>query len=75
MDDEAELIQHAEAVVGLANSMGEELLVIGGVALAGHRYVRFTRDIDLAGTLSLSRLCALAEELAHQGFPVELREP
>jgi hypothetical protein len=75
MDDESALIGYAEAVVGLANSMGEELLVIGAVALAGHRYVRFTRDIDLAGTLPLSRLRDLADELAHRGFAVELREP
>lgn len=75
MDAETELIRHAEVVVNLAASLGEELLVIGAVALAGHRYVRFTRDLDLAGTLPLFRMRALADALLKEGFTVELREP
>ncbi len=75
MDLENNLICEAEAVAKLAQSLGDELLVIGAAALAGHRYVRFTRDLDLAGNLSLSRMRELANVLAQEGYAVELHEP
>ena len=75
MDLESELLSEAEAVVEFARSLGEDLIVIGAVALAGHRFVRFTRDLDLAGNLSLGRMRELADVLAQAGYSVELREP
>lgn len=75
MEQESELICHAEVVVRLAGSLGHDLLVIGAAALAGHHYVRFTNDLDLGGNLSLDHLCGLAVALTQRGYSVEVREP
>lgn len=75
MNEESNLLVHAEEIVRLANSLGNELLVIGAVALAGHRYVRLTNGIDLGGNLSLGQLSTLADALTRSGHAVELREP
>lgn len=75
MNEESNLLVHAEEIVRLANSLGSELLVIGAVALAGHRYVRLTNGIDLGGNLSLGQLSTLADALTRSGHAVELREP
>ncbi len=75
MEQESELIFHAEAVVRLAHSLGHDLVVIGAAALAGHHYVRLTNDLDLGGILSLDQLRGLADALKQSGYLVELREP
>jgi len=49
--------------------------VIGAAALAGHGYVRLTRDLDLAGNLPLGRLRDLSTALRETGYATELREP
>lgn len=50
-------------------------MVIGGVALAAHGYVRFTEDIDLGVNADLGTLRQAADALRTAGFEVELREP
>jgi hypothetical protein len=75
MEAESDLIFHAEQVARLAKIFGNELLVIGAAALAGHGYVRLTRDIDLAGNLSLRQLRELSAALEKKGYSVALREP
>ncbi|MFN0130384.1 MAG: hypothetical protein ACKV19_27290 [Verrucomicrobiales bacterium] len=40
-------LRAAERVVSLLADHGAASVVIGAVALAAHRYVRFTEDIDL----------------------------
>lgn len=75
MEAESELIRQAELVVQIAEALGDPLLLIGAAALAAHGYVRLTRDLDLAGNLSLNRLRDLADALVQSGFTVDLREP
>ncbi len=75
MEQESDLVSHAEAVVRLANSLGHDLVVIGAVALAGHHYVRLTNDLDLGGVLSLDDLRVFADALKQKGYSIELREP
>ncbi|MFY8216611.1 MAG: hypothetical protein ACOVMP_08420 [Chthoniobacterales bacterium] len=75
MEEESDLIFHAEAVVRLAHSLGHDLVVIGAAALAGHHYVRLTNDLDLGGVLSLCDLRDLAAALKQHGYAVDVREP
>ncbi len=75
MRKQTELIRVAESIVGHAADRGDELLVIGAAALAGHGYVRLTRDLDLAGNVSVTRLRELANDMAGAGYAVDLREP
>lgn len=41
-------IELAERVAGIARELGISTAVIGAVALAAHKYVRGTHDVDLA---------------------------
>ena len=74
MEKHDDLLSHAEAVVRLAGTLGHDLLVIGAAALAGHRYVRLTNDLDLGGNLSPADLRRVATALRQNGYSVELRE-
>ncbi len=49
--------------------------LIGGVALAAHRYPRSTEDLNLAVGVEPRRLDEVAGELRREGFTVELSEP
>ena len=75
MEQETDLVFHAEVVVRLANGLGHGLVVIGAAALAGHHYVRLTNDLDLGGILSLDQLRGLADVLEQKDYSVELQEP
>ena len=39
-------LREAERIAGLLEKQGLPVVVIGAAALAAHRYLRFTRDID-----------------------------
>jgi len=73
--DPEDLLRAAERISEILEQMGLEALVIGGVALAAHRYIRLTDDFDLAIDADLPRLRAITESLRKEGFTVELREP
>jgi len=75
MQEPTELIRAAESVVELASGFGDDLLVIGAAALAGHHYVRLTRDLDLGGNLSPENLQKIASALQTRGYAVRLYEP
>ena len=75
MKEAADVLHHAEIVVRLSQSLGDDLLVIGAAALASHHYVRLTRDLDLGGNVSVDHLRKLSESLTRMGYTVELREP
>ena len=45
---ETRTLEVAEKIYGILEKLGVEAAVIGAMALAVHRYVRFTRDFDLA---------------------------
>jgi hypothetical protein len=75
MEADNALLDAAETVVGLLKGHDLEAVVIGAVAMAAHRYVRFTRDLDLGVNADLSRMRDIAGALHVAGFQVELREP
>lgn len=73
-DPEANL-RAAERVAELLAQNHVPAVVIGAVALAAHRYIRFTEDIDLGVDADLSTMRKLEIALRDVGFSVELREP
>lgn len=69
------ILTAAEKVVAVLDRLGIGALVIGGVALAAHRYVRHTDDLDVGVNARVTTLGRVADELRAEGFGVELREP
>lgn len=74
LDPESNL-RAAERVVALLSGNGVPAVVIGAVALAAYRYIRYTADIDLGVDADLPTMRSLVETLRNDGFQVELREP
>ena len=68
-------IREAETIALLLAEEGLECLVIGAIALAVHRYVRFTEDVDLGVNADLGQMRRLVEVLKSKGYSVELHEP
>jgi hypothetical protein len=52
-----------------------DAIVIGAVALAAHRYVRQTEDLDLGTNASVQKLRELTASLLATGCHAKLREP
>ncbi len=76
MLDPATSLALAEQVADTARRLGFESALIGGAALAVHRYTRGTEDIDLAVSLDPHRqLLALERALAAAGLHTRLRLP
>jgi hypothetical protein len=69
------VIREAEAIVPLLAEEGLECVVIGAIALAVHRYVRFTEDVDLGVNADLKQMRRLVEVLESKGYHVVLHEP
>jgi hypothetical protein len=67
-------ISGTEAVFGALNRAGVAYLVVGGLAVNAHGYVRMTMDIDLVIALNseniLKALRALEEACFHPAVPV-----
>ena len=73
---ESRTIQVAEQVHDILERLGIESAVIGAMALAVHRYVRATRDFDLATCADpFLKLPELRQALEKAGFHAELRQP
>jgi hypothetical protein len=75
MSDAESNLRAAERVAALLVQNGVPAVVIGAVALAAHRYVRHTEDIDLGVDADLPKMRALAAALRVEGFAVEFHEP
>ncbi len=69
------LLQAAENILGILAKHSVDAVVIGAVALAAHRYIRQTEDLDFGVNASLPMMRKLADSLNREGFQVELREP
>ena len=69
------LLDAAERVIQVLDAHRVEAVVIGAVALAAHRYVRMTQDLDLGVNADLKTLRAITAALGPAGFQAELREP
>ncbi|WNG29593.1 hypothetical protein F0U62_40535 [Cystobacter fuscus] len=65
----------AEQLLVVLQRYNIEPIVIGGVALAAHNYLRATDDLDLGINATLTLLRAVRDELERRNYRVELREP
>lgn len=72
MDDN---LNEAERIAGLLAGEGLEVVVIGAVALAAHRYVRFTHDIDLGVNADINQMRHLVDSLRSRGYDAVFHEP
>jgi hypothetical protein len=76
MQDEAQTnLQVADRIAGMLAASNVPVVVIGAVALAAHRYVRFTEDIDLGVIADMARMRSLVESLRSAGYNTEFHEP
>ena len=75
MDKAESILDAAEQVMRILARHQIDAVVIGAVALAAHRYVRFTRDIDLGVNANIPTLRNLTSSLRAAGFKAILREP
>lgn len=75
MEDSHAILEAAEDILRHLHELQLDALVIGAVALAAHRYVRQTEDLDLAVNANLQNLRSLTTSLQRSGYQVELHEP
>lgn len=73
---ERRTIEVAERLSEILGALGIESALIGAMALAVHRYVRFTRDLDLATHVDPFRILPdLRRSIEKSGYHAELRLP
>lgn len=75
MTDARSLLDAGETVAILLSRHEVPCVIIGAVALAAYRHIRYTEDIDLGVNADLETLRRLTKALEAKGFQVELREP
>ncbi len=75
MTNQDGLLAAAERIATLLADRGVDAVVIGAAALAAHRYVRHTEDIDLGVNIAIRDLDAVAEGIRNAGYEVVVREP
>ena len=68
-------LEVAERIAALLASRELPSVVIGAVALAAHRYVRFTEDIDIGVNADLKQMRELTETLRSEGYVADFNEP
>jgi hypothetical protein len=68
-------LQAAEKIAELLSRHNVDAVVIGAVALAAHRYIRQTDDIDLGVNADVPTLRRIVASLHDAGFDAVLREP
>jgi hypothetical protein len=69
------LLAAAERIASRLAGRGIHAVLIGASALAAHRYVRHTEDIDLGVNVAICDLGSVAEGLREAGYEVSVREP
>ena len=75
MEDAFPILQAAEDILRRLHEHQVDALVIGAVALAAHRYVRQTEDLDLGVNANVQKLRQLTASLRTAGYRAELHEP
>jgi hypothetical protein len=75
VEDSHAILRAAEDILRRLREHQVDALVIGAVALAAHRYVRMTEDLDLAVNADVKKLRELTAALRDAGYHAELREP
>ena len=68
-------LQVAEEIAAILGECKLPVVVIGAVALAAHRYPRFTEDIDLGVLASQMEMQRLTDRLRSRGFDAEFHHP
>lgn len=69
------LLALAERVVSVLERRSLDALVIGGFALAAHRYTRTTHDLDLGLNASIKEMEQLRDDLLGLGLPADWVPP
>lgn len=72
--NQPDLLEAAEQIAQVLAAQGIGAVVIGAAALAAHRYVRHTEDIDLGVNVAVRDFAPLADRLRTAGFEVAFRE-
>lgn len=75
MEDAFPILRAAEDILNRLHEHQLDAIVIGAVALAAHRYVRQTEDLDLGTNANVQKLRELTASLRAAGYHAELREP
>lgn len=57
-----------EAIVGALNAASVRYLVVGGLAVVAHGYVRFTADVDLVADLEPANVTRTVTALERLGY-------
>jgi len=68
-------LQAAERIASMLGASSHPVVVIGAVALAAHRYPRFTEDIDLGILATQADMRRLTDSLRAEGFDAEFHQP
>jgi predicted nucleotidyltransferase len=61
-------LRSVEAVVGALNAAGVRYLIVGGLAVIAHGYLRATRDLDIVIQLETTNLRTALNSLAEIGY-------
>ncbi len=69
------LLKAAVTVAAALKDAGFETILIGGVAMAAHNFIRLTDDIDFALNAPIRSMRGIAEAIVRKGFRAELHEP
>lgn len=75
MEDADAILRAAEEILDCLHAHQLDAVVIGAVALAAHRYVRQTEDLDLGVNANVRKLRELTDSLRKAGYQAELHEP
>lgn len=75
MPDAPANLRVAERIATMLGESKVPVVVIGAVALAAHRYTRFTEDIDLGVLASQTEMQRLTDLLRAEGFDVAFHQP
>jgi hypothetical protein len=68
-------LDEAERIAGFLAEDGVEFVVIGAIALAAHRYVRFTMDVDLGVNAGIKQMRRWVDVLVSRGYQAVFHEP
>ena len=69
------ILRAAEEILDCLHAHQLDAVVIGAVALAAHRYVRQTEDLNLGVNANVRKLRELTDSLRKAGYQAELHEP
>ena len=75
MKERKDVFEAAEIVAQILKDHGVEPIVIGAIAMAVHRHIRFTEDLDLGVNAEILTLRELVSAFEAEQFEVHLREP